>query len=71
MGDEERQPVAVPPVKPAGETFARKTINPYDITANDHPGMVLTTVQLKGPSNYDEWARAVRRALRARKNLDS
>ena len=46
----------------------RKTISPYDITSNDNPGSLLTHVQLKG-ENYDEWARALRTALRARKKF--
>lgn len=52
-----------------GEMAAlRKTISPYDITSNDNPGSMLTQVQLKG-ENYDEWARALRTALRARKKF--
>jgi hypothetical protein len=46
----------------------RKTISPYDITSNDNPGSLLTQVQLKG-ENYDEWARALKIALRARKKF--
>ncbi|GJV48870.1 retrovirus-related pol polyprotein from transposon TNT 1-94 [Tanacetum coccineum] len=45
-----------------------KTISPYDITANDNPGSLITQVQLKG-ENYDEWARSLRTALRARKKF--
>lgn len=44
----------------------RKMISPYDITPNDNPGLIITQVQLKG-ENYDEWARSLRTALRARK----
>ncbi|GJT64366.1 retrovirus-related pol polyprotein from transposon TNT 1-94 [Tanacetum coccineum] len=46
----------------------RKTISPYDITANDNPGSLITQVQLKG-ENYDEWARSLPTALRARKKF--
>ena len=46
----------------------RKTISPYDITSNDNPGSLITHVQLKG-ENYDEWARSLRTALRARKKF--
>jgi hypothetical protein len=46
----------------------RKTISPYDITSNDNPGSLLTQVQLKG-ENYDEWACALKIALRARKKF--
>ncbi|KAK3017878.1 hypothetical protein RJ639_004174 [Escallonia herrerae] len=46
----------------------RKTISPYDLTTNDNPGIIITQVQLKG-ENYDEWARSIRTALRARKKF--
>jgi hypothetical protein len=46
----------------------RRTISPYDITPNDNPGSLLTQVLLKG-ENYDEWARSLRTALRARKKF--
>ncbi|GJW63852.1 retrovirus-related pol polyprotein from transposon TNT 1-94 [Tanacetum coccineum] len=46
----------------------RKTISPYDITANDNTGSLITQVELKG-ENYDEWARSLRTALRARKKF--
>ena len=44
----------------------RKFVSPYILTANDNPGNIITQVQLKG-DNYDEWVRAVRTALRAKK----
>ncbi|KAA8515037.1 hypothetical protein F0562_018177 [Nyssa sinensis] len=43
-----------------------KTFSPYTLNANDNPGNIITQVQLKG-ENYDEWARAMRTALRAKK----
>ncbi|GJZ04974.1 retrovirus-related pol polyprotein from transposon TNT 1-94 [Tanacetum coccineum] len=46
----------------------RKTISPYDFTANVNLGSLITQVQLKG-ENYDEWARYLRTALRARKKF--
>ncbi|KAF9677048.1 hypothetical protein SADUNF_Sadunf08G0067100 [Salix dunnii] len=46
----------------------RKTISPYDITSLDNPGFTITQVQLKG-DNYEEWARSIRTALRARKKF--
>ena len=46
----------------------RKTISPFDITSLDNPGLTITQVQLKG-DNYDEWARSIRTALRARKKF--
>ncbi|KAF7813989.1 retrovirus-related Pol polyprotein from transposon TNT 1-94 [Senna tora] len=45
-----------------------KTISPYDITSQDNPGLLITQVQLRG-ANYDEWARSLRTALRARKKF--
>ncbi|KAK9045789.1 hypothetical protein V6N11_051697 [Hibiscus sabdariffa] len=47
----------------------RKTILPYDITSSDNPGSLITQIQLKG-ENYDEWARSLRTALRARRKLE-
>jgi len=46
----------------------RRTISPYDITSNDNPGILITQVQLRR-ENYDEWARSVKTALRARKKF--
>ncbi|KAF7820556.1 retrovirus-related Pol polyprotein from transposon TNT 1-94 [Senna tora] len=43
-----------------------KTSNLYTLTSNDNPGNLITQVQLKG-ENYEEWARAVHTALRAKK----
>ncbi|XP_072054469.1 uncharacterized protein [Arachis hypogaea] len=44
----------------------KKTHSPYDLNASDNPGNIITQVQLRG-KNYDEWARAVKISLRARK----
>ena len=49
-----------------GSNSDRKMLTPYALTSNDNPGNIITQVQLKG-ENYDEWARAVRTALRAKK----
>ncbi|KAF7840374.1 retrovirus-related Pol polyprotein from transposon TNT 1-94 [Senna tora] len=49
-------------------TSQHKTISPYDITSQDNPGLLITQVQLRG-ANYDEWARSLRTALRARKKF--
>jgi len=46
----------------------RKIISPYDITSLDNPGLSITQVQLK-EDNYNEWARSIRTALRARKKF--
>ncbi|KAK2965325.1 hypothetical protein RJ640_013788 [Escallonia rubra] len=50
------------------DAIQRKTISPYDLTTNDNPGIIITQVQLKG-ENYDEWARSIQTALRARKKF--
>ncbi|XP_017415208.2 uncharacterized protein LOC108326303 isoform X5 [Vigna angularis] len=44
----------------------KKMSSPYDLSASDNPGNVITQVQLKG-ENYEEWAKAVKISLRARR----
>lgn len=44
----------------------KKTPSPYDLNSNDNPGSIITQVQLRG-ENYDEWAKAIRTSLRARR----
>lgn len=44
----------------------KKTPSPYDLNSNDNPGSIITQVQLRG-ENYDEWAKAIRTLLRARR----
>lgn len=46
----------------------RRTISPYDLTANDNPGAVISQPLLNG-RNYDEWAQNFRVALSARKKF--
>lgn len=46
----------------------RRTITPYDLTAGDNPGILITKPLLRGP-NYDEWATNIRLALKARKKF--
>lgn len=41
--------------------------SPFDLTSADTTGAVIVQVQLRGESNYDEWARAIKTALRARR----
>jgi len=48
------------------EDGAKKVPSPYDLSASDHPGSVITQVQLRG-ENYEEWACAVKVSLRARR----
>ncbi|XP_073152174.1 uncharacterized protein [Henckelia pumila] len=45
-----------------------KSTTPYHLSANDNPGNIITQVQLGG-KNYDEWARVMRTALRAKKKF--
>ncbi|EOA37747.1 hypothetical protein CARUB_v10012562mg [Capsella rubella] len=40
----------------------RRTISPYDLTAADNPGAVISHPLLKG-WNYDEWACGIKTAL--------
>jgi hypothetical protein len=48
----------------------KKQISPYDLYSSDNPGNIITQVQLKGEGgNYDEWTRAVRGSLRARRKF--
>ena len=44
----------------------KRAPSPYDLNSNDNPDNVITQVQLKG-DNYEEWARAIRTSLRARR----
>lgn len=44
----------------------KKKPSPYDLHSNDNPGSLITQVQLRG-ENYDEWARAMKTSLRARR----
>ena len=45
-----------------------KTITPYDLSANDNPGAVISHPLLNG-HNYDEWAVNLRMALSSRKKF--
>lgn len=50
------------------DEHVKNQISPYYLSASDNPGNIITQVQLKG-DNYDEWARAIRTALRAKKKF--
>ena len=50
------------------DEHVKNQISPYCLSASDNPGNIITQVQLKG-DNYDEWARAIRTALRAKKKF--
>ncbi|CAA7036695.1 unnamed protein product [Microthlaspi erraticum] len=60
-------PTAVPITNPI-TTEVRRTISPYDLTAADNPGAVISHPLLKG-SNYDEWAIGLKTALSSRKKF--
>lgn len=56
-----------------GDDSARETnTNTKDLTyflgSNDNPGNIIMQVQLRG-ENYDEWARAIRTSLKAKRKL--
>ncbi|XP_051143404.1 uncharacterized protein LOC127259834 [Andrographis paniculata] len=44
------------------------SISPYALTSNDNPGNLLTHTQLKGP-NFEEWVKAIKVSLRAKKKM--
>lgn len=46
----------------------RRTIHPYDLSATDNSGNLISQVLLNG-DNFDEWSRELRTALRARKKF--
>ena len=50
----------------SGSDDRKKSISPFALTANDNPGNLITYTQLKG-TNYEEWAKAIRISLRAKK----
>jgi hypothetical protein len=49
-----------------GEGQSQKKPSPYDLHSNDNPGSVITQVQMRG-ENYDEWAKAIKTSLTARR----
>ncbi|KAG7553171.1 Reverse transcriptase RNA-dependent DNA polymerase [Arabidopsis thaliana x Arabidopsis arenosa] len=51
-----------------GKVSKRRTIHPYDLSATDNPGTVISQVLLNG-DNFEDWARELRTALRARKKF--
>jgi len=57
--------------KKSEESFGtdKKASSPYTLNSNDNPGNLIIQVRLKG-ENYEEWARAMRTALRAKKKYD-
>ncbi|XP_074282698.1 uncharacterized protein LOC141607237 [Silene latifolia] len=44
------------------------TVSPFHLGSQDNPGNTITHVQLRG-ENYDEWARSIRLALKARRKF--
>ncbi|KAJ0099677.1 hypothetical protein Patl1_21343 [Pistacia atlantica] len=54
--------------KEGKDAAARFTTSPYYLSTSDNLGNIIAQVQLKG-DNYDEWARAMRTALHAKKKF--
>ena len=52
----------------ATTSTARRRISPYDLSANDNPGAVISQPLLNG-RNYDEWSQNLRVDLSARKKF--
>lgn len=50
----------------AGVTGEKGATSPYSIFASDNPGVLITSVQLKG-ENYNEWATEMFNALQAKR----
>ncbi|KAJ1377104.1 Zinc finger, CCHC-type, partial [Sesbania bispinosa] len=50
----------------AHDDGTKKVSSHYELNASDNPGSLITQVQLRG-ENYEEWAKAVRISLRARR----
>ncbi|CAA7032084.1 unnamed protein product [Microthlaspi erraticum] len=53
---------------PVATVETRRTISPYDLSAADNPGAVISHPLLKG-SNYEEWACGLKTALCSRKKF--
>ncbi|KAH9697023.1 hypothetical protein KPL71_023424 [Citrus sinensis] len=51
-----------------GSGLGKTMMSHYFLSASDNPGTIITQVQLRG-TNYDEWARAMRTALCAKKKF--
>nr|GMC92503.1 retrovirus-related Pol polyprotein from transposon TNT 1-94 [Ipomoea batatas]GMD26179.1 retrovirus-related Pol polyprotein from transposon TNT 1-94 [Ipomoea batatas] len=45
----------------------KRVVSPYELNSNDNPGNVIMQIRLRGDENYDEWARAMKTSLRARR----
>ncbi|XP_061350675.1 uncharacterized protein LOC133295831 [Gastrolobium bilobum] len=43
--------------------------SPFFLHASDHPGVILTTVLLRGQSNYENWSKLMSNALKAKNKL--
>lgn len=51
------------------EAAALSKLDPvYFLGSNDNPGNLITPIQLKD-NNFDEWSRAIRRSLNAKRKL--
>ncbi|XP_061365776.1 uncharacterized protein LOC133309055 [Gastrolobium bilobum] len=43
--------------------------SPFYLAGSDSPGLLLTTVMLRGEANYDNWAKLMKNALKAKNKL--
>ncbi|XP_061354093.1 uncharacterized protein LOC133298774 [Gastrolobium bilobum] len=43
--------------------------SPFHLAGSDNPGILLTTVMLRGEANYENWAKLMKNALRAKNKL--
>lgn len=50
------------------EKTSGKKVDVFFLGSNDNPGNIITPIQLRG-DNYDEWARAIRTALKAKRKF--
>ncbi|XP_057756496.1 uncharacterized protein LOC130975775 [Arachis stenosperma] len=52
----------------AASSASSMTIDPYNLSPADQPGLILVTQQLS-EDNYHSWSRAIRKALNAKRKL--
>ena len=68
MGDKEHDTTSSSATAKTRTEVRRRTISPYDLTAGDNPGTIISKPALRGP-NYDEWSASIYLALKARKKF--
>lgn len=68
MGDKEHDTTSSSATAKTRTEVRRRTVSPYDLTAGDNPGTIISKPALRGP-NYDEWSASIYLALKARKKF--